>query len=112
VLRTSPSLGLSVLSDAQGAACEALAGDREERFATLAWFATETGAILLEGAVLWLVGSISQELPAGDHRIVVLQLDALGSEAPREPLVFHAGRFRRLAVGHWKHQDRGGPEAL
>jgi flavin reductase (DIM6/NTAB) family NADH-FMN oxidoreductase RutF len=95
-LRELPTLGISVLSDIQDAAGRELAAPGEDRFANLSWSATDAGAVLLEDAVAWMTGTIESELPAGDHMIVLLHLQELGSDATREPLVFHASRFRRL----------------
>ena len=95
-LRALPALGISVLSACQHAAGRALAATGEDRFASLAWHATDDGAVLLEDAAAWMTCSIEDELPAGDHKLVLLRLRELGADAAREPLVFHASRFRRL----------------
>lgn len=95
-LRERPTLGISVLSDSQDAAGRELAAPGADRFANLAWSAAADGAVLLEGAAAWMTGTIEREVPAGDHVIVLLHLLELGSDETREPLVFHASRFRRL----------------
>lgn len=108
-LRELPTLGISVLSDSQDAAARALAAADADRFADLAWRATEDGAVLLDGAVAWMTGTIENELAAGDHLIVLLHLRELGSDATREPLVFHASRFRRL-VEQFRTAGPGPPD--
>ncbi len=96
MLRKLPTLGISVLSACQHAAGRALAAPGEDRFAEVAWRATDEGAVLLEDAASWMTCSIEDELSAGDHKIVLLRPSKLGADAAREPLVFHASRFRRL----------------
>jgi flavin reductase (DIM6/NTAB) family NADH-FMN oxidoreductase RutF len=95
-LGTAARLGVSVLGADQEKAGRQLAGKGADRFADLAWRATEDGAVLLEGASAWLDCSIDQEVRAGDHDIVVLRVHDLDADHDIRPLVFHASQFRRL----------------
>ncbi|MER6531778.1 flavin reductase family protein [Streptomyces sp. NPDC001508] len=97
-LRALPTLGVSVLAASQQEVCRTLGARDGDRFAGVPWQATGRGAVLVRGAALWLECSPREELPAGDHRIVLLRVESLGSRAGREPLVFHGGGFRRLAT--------------
>lgn len=96
-LRRSGRIGVSVLSHAQDEACRLLAARGLDRFATLSWCVTEDGAVLVEGASAWLECSIAREIRAGDHDIALLAVHALGHDPDLAPLVYHGGRFRRLA---------------
>jgi flavin reductase (DIM6/NTAB) family NADH-FMN oxidoreductase RutF len=95
-LRHRPRLGVSVLSHTQNATCHALAAQSDDRFADISWTPTDDGAVLLEGAVLWLDCSIDNQLPAGDHHLVLLRIHRLSAQPELEPLVFHASQFHRL----------------
>ncbi|MHA6761421.1 flavin reductase family protein [Streptacidiphilus sp. PAMC 29251] len=95
-LRHLPRLGVSVLADDQNETCRALAARTQDRFADIDWHATDHGAVLLGDAVLWMDCTIEDAMPAGDHQIVLLRIHALSAQPDREPLVFHASRFRRL----------------
>lgn len=95
-LRSLPRLGLSVLAEDQNEACRTLALKTGDRFAGIEWTAVAEGAVLVHGAVLHLDCSIHQEVPAGDHVIVLLAVHALRAEPERAPLVFHGSRFRQL----------------
>jgi flavin reductase (DIM6/NTAB) family NADH-FMN oxidoreductase RutF len=97
-LRGLPHLGLSVLAEGQDAACRSLSAKEGDRFAGVAWEAHETGAVFLEGATLWLDCTLHDVLAAGDHVIALLRVLALHAEPETAPLVFHASRFRQLAV--------------
>ena len=99
VLRGAVGLGVSILGSTHAAAARQLASRRGDRFADLELHRDADGAIFLEESPLWLRCRISAEVPAGDHRIVVLQVDALRVAAEHEPLVYHASRFHRLAAG-------------
>lgn len=70
--------------------------DRADRFRGVAWREEVTGSPVLERALGWLDCRVHQTHVAGDHTIVVgsvLALDA--GDLP--PLVYHRGRYRRLA---------------
>lgn len=95
-LRCSAWLGISVLSEHHGATCRQLAGAADQRFHGIAWERAQSGAVFIRGAAAWLECSLEREMPAGDHRITLLRISALGSEPGTEPLVFHTSGFRRL----------------
>ncbi len=71
----------------------ALAG--ADRFAGLEWERGRSGAPMLADALATLECEIIAEHPAGDHWIVIGQVDALHTRID-EPLVFFAGRFASL----------------
>ncbi|SFW86688.1 flavin reductase family protein [Amycolatopsis australiensis] len=96
-LRRQPHLGVSILAAGQEAACRSLSARTGERFAGVAWEAAGSGAVFVTGAVSWLDCVVHDELPAGDHVIVVLRIRRLLATRDRLPLVFHASRFRALA---------------
>jgi flavin reductase (DIM6/NTAB) family NADH-FMN oxidoreductase RutF len=99
LLRRAPKLGVSVLADHHSQVCRQLAGAADQRFADLAMHRTEDAAILLEDAVVAFETSIYNEIPAGDHTLVLLRLHAVGtSDDEGSPLVFHRSAFGRLAV--------------
>jgi flavin reductase (DIM6/NTAB) family NADH-FMN oxidoreductase RutF len=97
-LRHLPSLGISVLSEDQQATGRTLAAADGDRFAGITWQHTETGAVVIGDAVSWLECTVHQELPAGDHTIILLRVSAMAGEPERAPLVFHGSRFKALAA--------------
>lgn len=99
VLRNHGRVGVSVLAEHHGEICRNLAAKTGDRFAGVTWSATEHGSVFLDDAVLRLDCTIAQEVSAGDHEIVVLQVNDLSHEPARAPLVFHGSRFHRLAQG-------------
>jgi flavin reductase (DIM6/NTAB) family NADH-FMN oxidoreductase RutF len=55
-----------------------------------------TGAPILDGVVCWLDCRITDLHLAGDHAIAVGEVLRFDGDATREPLVFHAGRYRAV----------------
>ncbi|MFD3487638.1 flavin reductase family protein [Streptomyces sp. NPDC058665] len=96
-LRKQTRLGLSVLAEGQDEICSRLAAKGGDRFADVSWFASDDGAVFVDGATLWLDCTIHAEVPCGDHDIVLLRVHGLNAAPDMSPLVFHASRFRRLA---------------
>ena len=96
-LRDRARLGLSVLGSAHDLACRQLAAKEGDRFAGLAWHATEDGAILLDGATAWLDCAVHDVLPAGDHEIALLRVERQCTHPHLDPLVFYASGFQGLA---------------
>jgi flavin reductase (DIM6/NTAB) family NADH-FMN oxidoreductase RutF len=97
-LRSAPRIGVSVLGEEHDRACSQLAAKSGDRFDNLEWFATEAGAVLLAGAAVSLDCSIVEQIPAGDHRLVLLRIENLKFQPTVSPLVFHGSRFRKLAI--------------
>jgi flavin reductase (DIM6/NTAB) family NADH-FMN oxidoreductase RutF len=90
-------LGLSVLADDHAPIAKALAAKNGDRFESVDWMATESGAVFVHGATLWLECAPHKRVQAGDHEIVVLQIVALAMNPDIAPMVFHRSNFRELA---------------
>lgn len=98
VLRRARTLGVSVLGQGQGPLAWQLAGkDRAMRWHGVSRQHMQSGGIVLNGASVVLECRLYQEVPAGDHDIVVLEVLTLKVDHDSEPLVFHGSRFRGLA---------------
>lgn len=97
-LRQSEHIGISVLGARHDAVCRQLSQKAGDRFSGIAWHHDDRGAVYIDKAAAWLRCGIEQEVPAGDHLIVLLRIEALAFEPETEPLVFHDSTFWRLAV--------------
>jgi flavin reductase (DIM6/NTAB) family NADH-FMN oxidoreductase RutF len=95
-LRSAEHIGVSVLADHHDHVCRQLAGPVEQRFAGLPFRSTVDGAVLLDEAVATFECSIHQEIEAGDHLIVVLELHRVTDGGGSTPLVFHRSGFKKL----------------
>jgi len=96
-LRRCCRIGVSLLSADQAELCRRLADhDRGVRFGDEPVERTPEGALLFPGAPLWLDCSVFGEIPAGDHRVVLLEVHQLWQDNALDPLIFHGSAFRRL----------------
>lgn len=95
-LEALASIGVSVLGEAHNDAVRTLANKTGDRFAGLDLMTTEQGAVFIDGATAWLETSIDQQVPAGDHLIVLLRIHSLEVQSEIDPIIFHGSKFRRL----------------
>ncbi|MEV4902867.1 flavin reductase family protein [Citricoccus sp. NPDC055426] len=95
-LRNARRLGISILGSEQATACRQLASKSGDRFEGLEIFENDLNALFIAGACLWLECEILNEVPAGDHAVVLLEVMSLREHPDQEPLVFHGSSFRRL----------------
>ncbi|GAA4739822.1 flavin reductase family protein [Nocardioides endophyticus] len=96
-LRRADHLGLTVLADHHGEVCRRLAGPVKHRFDDVAVTSSEDGAITLDEGLARFDCTIYNEVEAGDHTIVILQLHAVEHTDTSLPLVFHRSGFGRLS---------------
>ncbi len=95
-LRDVTRLGLSVLSEAHDLACRQMSAKAGDRFAGLSIEANAAGAVFIHGAPAWIDCSVDSQIPAGDHRIVLLRVNALSAYPHVAPLVFYRSTFASL----------------
>ncbi|MFI8565418.1 flavin reductase family protein [Rhodococcus sp. NPDC078407] len=95
-LESAPNIGVSVLGEAHNDAVRTLAAKTGDRFAGLDLTVTDGGATFIVGATAWLDTTIDQQLPAGDHTIVLLRIHSLEVQSEVNPIVFHGSKFRKL----------------
>ncbi len=92
----APFLGISVLGESHDEAARTLAAKTGDRFAGLETTSSERGAVFIHGTSVWLESAIEQQIPAGDHVIVVLRVNAITVHEDVPPIVFHRSTFRKL----------------
>ncbi|MET9649583.1 MULTISPECIES: flavin reductase family protein [unclassified Streptomyces] len=90
---------VNVLGADQGPLCLGFARSGADKFAGVTHTpAPVTGSPRLAGAPAWIDCTIATVHTGGDHLIVVGRVEALDGAAEGDPLVFHRGRFGRLAT--------------
>ncbi|MGV9745159.1 flavin reductase family protein [Rhodococcus zopfii] len=100
-LAAQPRLGISILSSEHDRAARVLAAKDGDRFAGIGTETRDGGALFVEGCGVRMDVSIEQQVPAGDHAIVVLRVHELHCEETDsvvEPIVFHRSAFRKLVA--------------
>lgn len=95
-IKRLPVLGISVLGEAHGEAARMLASKTGDRFAGLETVSSCAGAVFVRDTSVWLETTIEQEVPAGDHTIVILRIREITVQGGIAPIVFHRSGFRRL----------------
>lgn len=96
VLSADGHLGVSVLASSHEAAVAQIAAKNADRFAGISWFASESNGVFLPDAAAWFDCTISASIPAGDHDVVLLEVNSVAINEAAPPLVFHDSRFRTL----------------
>lgn len=97
VLRSAPSIGISVMGEAHDLACRQLASKAGDRFAGIDTEISDSGAIFVNESPIWMDCTVQEEVPAGDHHVVLLKVNGLQVQPGISPLVFHGSIFRQLA---------------
>ncbi|MBL1073468.1 flavin reductase family protein [Nocardia sp. 2] len=95
-LEKASRLGLSLLGADQQAAARGLASKNGDRFRDIDLRPGNGNAAFVAGAAAWLEVSVHEQVPAGDHAVVLLRVHRLSAQPDSEPLVFHRSGFRAL----------------
>ncbi|MFE5538001.1 flavin reductase family protein [Streptomyces sp. NPDC056492] len=90
---------VNILGSEQGQLCRAFAVSGADKFAGVAHTpAPVTGSPQLDAVPAWIDCRVHAVHTGGDHLIVVGRVEAMGAAGEDGPLLFHKGRFGRLAA--------------
>lgn len=98
LLRTHPGVGISILSTAQEAYSRRFAdpdAERSERFDAIAYQRGENGVVLLDGALAHLECRIVQHHDAGDHMVLIAEVER-AEPLDGRPLLYFRGGYAQL----------------
>jgi flavin reductase (DIM6/NTAB) family NADH-FMN oxidoreductase RutF len=95
-MRRAGRFGVSVLGRQHELFAKRATAPGADRFAGLDWKLGRGGVPLLTDALATLECEIVAEHPAGDHWIVVGQVNVLRVSPIKDPLIFFAGAYRAL----------------
>lgn len=96
-LREAEEIGVSVLAADQGPLARQIASrDRARRFREVRTVQAGREALLLAESPLVLLTTVHDEVPAGDHTVVLLRIRGLREDGRHEPIVLHDSAFRAL----------------
>ncbi|WP_053849937.1 flavin reductase family protein [Streptomyces sp. NRRL B-24085] len=87
VARTADRLAVHLLTREQRGLAELFGGetgDRTDKFARVRWREEAGGAVVLEEAAAWFVGTVVQRVEGGDHVGFVLEPQAWGARGDTE----------------------------
>ncbi|QJU55662.1 flavin reductase family protein [Herbiconiux sp. KACC 21604] len=89
---------VNVLADDQEHLGKQFASRVDDKFVDVAHRRSDSGLPLLDGAVAWIECSLYSVGDAGDHLLVLGEVEAMSAEGTVSPLVFHQGAFRQVAL--------------
>jgi flavin reductase (DIM6/NTAB) family NADH-FMN oxidoreductase RutF len=99
LLRSRPTLGISLLGAEQAGGARQLASRSGDRFAGFSPGVGDRGEVLLAGSALFMTATVLSELPVGDHFLVTLVVDSVSADPEIEPLLYHRSEFRSIVGG-------------
>jgi len=95
------TFAINVLTESQRSLCDyfakRLAPDPNDEFAGIPHRNGTTGAPLIDGAIATIECRLAHRYPGGDHEIFVAEVIDASIQSDDAPLLFHRGRFPRLA---------------
>jgi flavin reductase (DIM6/NTAB) family NADH-FMN oxidoreductase RutF len=96
-IKHAPLIGVSVMGEDHNPVCRQLASrDKSRRFNGVETVSGDRGEIYISGSPLWLTCSIYQEVDAGDHILILLQIEDFQAHSLHMPLVLHRSTLGRL----------------
>ncbi|TPN81144.1 flavin reductase family protein [Mesorhizobium sp. CU2] len=93
---------VNVLSGRQVQLSDTFAKSAIDRWADVVWNTTEGGNPVIEGTLLWLDCRLHAEHEAGDHWVIIAEVNQIGEPRGDEhssPLLYYRGRYHQLATG-------------
>lgn len=96
-IKEAPLIGVSVMGEDHNPVCRQLASrDKSKRFNGVETVSGGLGDLYIAGSPLWLTCSIYQEVDAGDHILILLQIEDFQAHSMHMPLVLHRTELSRL----------------
>lgn len=95
LLQRTPSFAVNILSDGQEALSRRFAGTVDDRFTGVGYRVGELGNPVLDDVLAWLECRIVARHPAGDHTVLIGQVDG-GAARDGRPLLYYRGGYAQL----------------
>jgi flavin reductase (DIM6/NTAB) family NADH-FMN oxidoreductase RutF len=92
VFRQAKSFAINILSSEQETVSNSFASKNEDRFAHIHWTEKSTGSPIIEGSAAWIDCKMNEQLPAGDHMILIGQI-VNAEKTARHPLGYYQGQY-------------------
>lgn len=88
---------VNILADDQEELCRTFSRPSEDRFAGVAHRLSANGSPILDGTLAWIDCTLNAVHEAGDHYIVLGEVQALDIERDGRPLLFFKGAYGQFA---------------
>lgn len=95
VLAKAETFAVNILSDAQEPLSRRFAGKLDDRFVGIGYARGQLGDVLLEDVLAWMQCRVAARYPAGDHVILVGQVEFADARDAR-PLLYYRGGYAQL----------------
>ena len=95
VLATTTAFAVNILSHNQEALSRRFAADEPDRFAGVGYVRGQGGCVLLDDVLAHLECSVTGRFDAGDHTIVIGQVETADAQSER-PLLYYRGGYAQL----------------
>lgn len=95
--RSASHYAVNILAADQIDLSQRFATRLEDKFGDLPVCVGAGGAPLLHGCCAWFECANEMQYPGGDHLIFVGRIERYAGDPERPPLVYHGGRYRKLA---------------
>ncbi len=97
VFETARNFAVNILAEDQQETSRTFASRGADKFGAVAWRAGVTGSPLLDGVVAWFDCRVHQVVPAGDHSILIGQIEDYAYH-DRSPLGFCGGAYLQFGL--------------
>lgn len=97
LIAASGRFSVNILAADQQPISELFGRPNPNRFDKISWQPSAANMPLIDGAVAWMDCQLAQELPGGDHTIVVGQIEDLGTREDAMPLIYHRAGYSELS---------------
>ena len=98
VMRRSRTFVVNVLAAQQEDLCRRFAAPGDDKWEHVEWRPSPSGAPVLDGAVAWIECTTHSISEAGDHYVVLGQVEHLEVQDPGSPLLFFQGGYGRFTT--------------
>jgi 3-hydroxy-9,10-secoandrosta-1,3,5(10)-triene-9,17-dione monooxygenase reductase component len=101
-IQRTGSFAVNVLASDQQHISTQFALTGTDKWAGVAWGKTDAGTPVINGSMMWVDCTVWAEHDAGDHLIVIGQVEEMSPADPQQsdgPLLYFRGRYRRLDPG-------------
>ncbi|MGH3952361.1 MAG: 3-hydroxy-9,10-secoandrosta-1,3,5(10)-triene-9,17-dione monooxygenase reductase subunit [Pseudonocardiaceae bacterium] len=97
LIEAAGRFAVNVLGDDQRDISTVFGSRGADKFASMGWTPTPSGAPLIDGVLSWIDCAVEAVHEAGDHYIVVGRVLELGDPGTERPLLFYRGRYTATA---------------
>lgn len=96
-VRSADRFCVNILGEGQRDLSARFATSGSDKFGEASWTPSPGGAPVLDGSIGWIECSVEEEIPAGDHDVVIARVHELDTHHEDSPLLFFRGLYGRYA---------------